>query len=151
MQIADAIPNLPADIVRHALGTLIGLLPRPTADTPENRAGCEATAVAAVAALRPTDAFQLLLAVQIVGTYAHAMECLRLSAEPGRSVDLVARTRSWAASLIRVMHESLRDLGRAQAKARKPGTTHTGARSRAEPRRARSVTDPVRPKLHLVN
>ena len=117
MQIADAIPNLPADIVRHALGTLIGLLPRPTADTPENRAACEATAVAAVAALRPTDAFQLLLAVQIVGTYAHAMECLRLSAEPGRSVDLVARTRSWAASLIRVMHESLRDLGRAQAKA----------------------------------
>jgi len=70
MQIADAIPNLPADIVRHALGTLIGLLPRPTADTPENRAACEATAVAAVAALRPTDAFQLLLAVQIVGTYA---------------------------------------------------------------------------------
>ena len=67
MQITDVIPSLPPTIVRSALDTLIGLLPRPAVDTPENRAASEAAAIAAVAALRPADAFQLMLAVQIVG------------------------------------------------------------------------------------
>ena len=75
MRMTDALSHLPAASVRHAEDTLLGLLPPPVPDTPEARAGCDAGAMAHAIALRPADAAELMMAVQIVGTHAHAMEC----------------------------------------------------------------------------
>jgi hypothetical protein len=154
MQITDAIPQLPPDIVRHELQTLIGLLPRPMADTPEGRNTRDGCAIAAVAALRPADAFQLMLAVQIVGMDAHAMECLRLAASPGQSVDIVRQARSQACALLRVTDASLRDLLRMQAQRDTPAATRSSTRhaQRPAPRTAdRPAGDPAKPKLYLLH
>ncbi|HET7881929.1 MAG TPA: hypothetical protein VFL55_13675 [Acetobacteraceae bacterium] len=155
MQISDAIPNLPAEIVRHGLETLIGILPRPIPDTPENLAAREASAIRAVAALRPRDAFQLMLAVQIVGTDAHAMECLRFAAVPGQPLDIVQRARSQACSLWRVSDASLRDLMRTQDRQDKSAATRPAARPARTPgaqAAAKRSGDPAKPpKLYLVH
>jgi len=154
MQITDAIPQLPSDIVRHELQTLIGLLPQLMVDTSEGRAARDAGAIAAVAAPRPTDAFQLMLAVQIVGMDAHAMECLRLAAQPGQSADIVRQARSQACALLRVTDASLRDLLRMQTQydktaAARPSTRHE---PRPAPQAAsRPAGDPAKPKLYLLH
>jgi hypothetical protein len=153
MQITDAIPHLSPSIVRHELDTLIGLLPRPAADTPEGRAFRDASAIAAVAALRPTDAFQLMLAVQIVGVDAHGMECLRLAAQPGQQLDIVLRARSQACSLFRASDASLRDLLRMQDKRDKPAARPTAkqAPGRAAQPAGQVANGAAKPKLYLVH
>ena len=134
MRMTDALSHLPAASVRHAEDTLLGLLPPPVPDTPEARAGCDAGAMAHAIALRPADAAELMMAVQIVGTHAHAMECHRLSNQPGLAIDLVLRSRSQALAMMRVARDGRRLLLEMQARRAKRLAVDPGQRPKAQPR-----------------
>ncbi|HXA21044.1 MAG TPA: hypothetical protein VNW90_02010 [Acetobacteraceae bacterium] len=75
---------------------------------------------ATVAALRPIDAAQALLAAQIVGAHFHAMDRLRAAAQPGQPVKDILRRRSEAIAMMRRMHSGLAALLRMQAARGKP-------------------------------
>jgi hypothetical protein len=107
--------NLPPSIVHQISATLCASLPQPVADTPESRAARDETAIAAVAALHPADAFEAQLAAQIVDADAHAKDCLRLAVQPGQQPADIRRHRAHAIAMMRQMHIGLRALQRIQA------------------------------------
>ncbi len=109
------LPNLPPSVVREVYARLCALLPPPHADTPEARADRDEAAVAAVAAMRPADAFEALFAAQIVGANASAMESLRLAVQPNQEPKDVHRNRGQAATMMRNMQSGLRMLRREQS------------------------------------
>jgi hypothetical protein len=111
----QTMPNLPTSIAHQVFATLCGLIPPPVTDSPADRAERDEVAMAAVAALRPTDAFEALLAAQVVGANAHAMDCLRLAVQPREQPEDVRRCRAQAALMMRQMHSGLRALQRMQA------------------------------------
>jgi len=115
MNVTEALPNLPAPIACQIGHVLIASLPAPRGDTPECRADRDTAAIAAVAALRPANAFEALLAADIVGVSAHAMDCLRLAVQPGQAVEETLRIRARAGSLMHQMQAQLRSLQRIQA------------------------------------
>lgn len=123
------LPNLPAAVASEVFGTLCSLLPAPVAGTREAR---EETAMAAVAALHPADAFEAQLAAQIVAADAHAKESLRLAVQPGQQPQEIRRHRSEAVTMMRQMQGGLRILQRRQA-AREKGEAamNPGAMERA--------------------
>lgn len=104
------LPHLPPDIVRHHVDTLLGVLPAPVPDTPEGRAARDEAALAALAALAPADAFDITLAVQIVGVNAHVMDCLRRSSQRDLGLRDSLRWRAQAMSLMRCMLDARRAL-----------------------------------------
>jgi hypothetical protein len=111
----QAITDLPATVSREIFATLRGLLPPPATDTPEARADREETAMAAVIALYPADAFEADLAAQIVGADAHAKDSLRLAVVAGTDTAEARRCRAQAISMMRQMQSGLRTLQRMQA------------------------------------
>ena len=92
------LPNLPASVSREVFATLCASLPPPVTDTPEARAERDQTAMAAVAALRPANAYEARLAVQ-----------------PGQDPDDARRLRAQANAMMRQEQSSLRALQRIQA------------------------------------
>jgi hypothetical protein len=76
-------------------------LPPPVPDQPEFRHRRRATAVEAFDALRPGDAFEALLAVQIVLAGAHAADSLREAGLYREDFVKLRRCRAQAASLMR--------------------------------------------------
>jgi hypothetical protein len=126
------LPNLPPSVAREVLATLCATLPPPVADTAEARAARDETAMAAVAALHPADAFEALLAAQIVEADAHAMDCLRLAVQAGQQPEDVRRCRAQAATMMRHMQSGLRALQRTQSMREKAeATMHPAAMDRA--------------------
>jgi hypothetical protein len=109
------LPNLPPSVAREVYARLCALFPPPSSDTPEARADRDETAMAAVAALRPADAFEALFAAQIVGANASAMDSLRLAVQPHQEPKDVHRNRTQAATMMRNMQSGLRMLRREQA------------------------------------
>jgi hypothetical protein len=109
------IPNVPASVSREAYARLCGALPPPAIDTPEARAERESDAMAAVVVLRPGDAFEARLAVQIVAADAHVVDCLRLAAKYFNSLTDGARCRAQAGLMMRQMQAALRTLQKMQA------------------------------------
>jgi hypothetical protein len=115
MRIIDALPELPGPIACQTLHELMAALPPPLADSQADRDTREQVAVAAVADLHPADAFEALLASQIIAANAHAMDCLRLAGQPDVDADTVRRCRAQAGMMMRHMQSGLRTLQRAQA------------------------------------
>ena len=109
------LSDLPATVSREVFATLRGLLPPPVIDTPEARADREETAMAAVVALYPADAFEADLATQIVGADAHAKDSLRLAVAAGNDAAEAHRCRAQAICMMRQMQSGLRTLQRMQA------------------------------------
>ena len=109
------LPNLPDSIAREVFATLCGTLPPPVTDTPEARAAREETAMAAVAALLPANAYEALLAAQIILANYHAKDCLRLAALPGQDFDDARHCRAQANAMMRQEQSGLRALQRTQA------------------------------------
>ena len=109
------LPNLPDSIAREVFATLCGTLPPPVTDTPEARAAREETAMAAVAALLPANAYEALLAAEIVAANYNAKDCLRLVVQPGQDPDDARRIRAQANAMMRQEQSSLRALQRIQA------------------------------------
>jgi hypothetical protein len=142
MHPTNPLPHLPAGIARHIVETLFSVLPHPASSPPQERAIREQGAINALVALRPMDAFEAHLALQVVAAEAHAGECLRLASQPGQSTQMILRCRATAASLMRQVLEGERLLKRQQAIAAKKSpaaassqkATHASAPVETKPR-----------------
>jgi hypothetical protein len=121
MDITKALPQLSASVARQSLRTLLSILPLPVPDTPENRARRDAAAAAALVALRPADAYEAMLAVQILACEVGAADCLRLAARPDADAATARRGHTLAASMKKLAQSEFRDLQRRQSQREKPG------------------------------
>jgi hypothetical protein len=110
-----SLPNLPASIAREVFARLCGHLPEHPTDTPESLASRNDLAMAAVAALHPTDALDANVAVDIVLAEANYADSLRLAGEYRNDIAITLRCRAQAASMLRGMRSLLRDYQRMQA------------------------------------
>jgi hypothetical protein len=120
MSISDFLPELPATIARTTLEQLRSALPLPIPDTPENRASRDQAAFGAVAALRPANAADAVLAIMIVAAQAHASECLRRADELRHDPRMVGRLRTLANRMMREALSSLDLLRECQRRAPRP-------------------------------
>lgn len=125
MNFTEILPNVPTAAARHLLATLCASLPLPIPNTPAGCAARDEAAIAAVVGLRPRNAAEAMLAVQIVTTDAHAAVCLHFAAQPGQGPELVRRYRAQAAALSREVQIGLRTLLHDQTSRRRsaPATT----------------------------
>ena len=144
MSIDQRLPNLPAGIASHTLETFRDALPPPVPDTPENRAARDELAVAAFVALRPSDAFEAMLAVQIVLQEAHAADCLRLAAQHGADPAIARRNRALAGTMMKLARSELRTLRSRQAA--RPAAEETDRRRKAPALDLRTVE--ISPTMH---
>ncbi len=126
------LPNLPASASREVFATLCGLLPPPATATPEACAERDNTAMDAVAALHPADAFQAKFAAEIVAADAYVSDSLRLANEYRNDLAATLRCRARANSFMREMRALLRDYRRMQAEdAKALAESHPAAMERA--------------------
>ena len=84
----------------------------PPGATPEQRAGEESTAIAAMAEFKPRDAIEGMMAAQAVAAHAAAMECYRRAMIPEQSGDAAQALRKNAASMTRTFVELVDALDR---------------------------------------
>jgi len=107
--------------------------------------------MAAVAGLRPTNAYEARLAVDVVAADAHAKECLRLAAHYFNDFTAGLRCRAQFAVMMRRMHSALRTLDRVQAARQKAaaepalGETQHAAPAPARPADSQATRDPALP------
>src|SRR5271166_4021287 len=109
------LPNLPDSNAREVFATLCRSLPLPIPDTPEARASRDDVAMAAVAELHPTNAFEAKLAADIVLAEAHYADSLRQAGEYRGDLAAINRCRALAMGMLRQMRGLLRDYQRMQA------------------------------------
>jgi hypothetical protein len=95
------------------LETVLATIPTNNPDTLPNRI---VAASAALAAFRPTDEVEAMLAAQTVGLHHGSMECLRRSLLPGQDPEVASKLRKDAASLARAMADMLDALDRKRGK-----------------------------------
>ncbi len=110
---APALPLDPGTLVTMQSAIVDGLPPRPGAGEAEKAAQREG-ALAFLAALRPDDPVQAMLAVHIVASHYAAMEYFRRAARDGLSVELHLRTIGKAVALCRMIARSMNDLAQRQ-------------------------------------
>ncbi len=93
---------------------LAGSLPPPAQDKPENQERRLKAAVETFEALRPGDAYEASLAVEIVLSAAHAAECLREAGDFRDDFAKRTRCRAQASSMMRAESSAKRALEREQ-------------------------------------
>ena len=71
--------RLPRDMYYQMLHELLGALPPPVTDSPEDRIRRDNAAIAQVASMLPANAEEANIAAQFVGANAQALDCLRLA------------------------------------------------------------------------
>src|SRR5277367_1854380 len=103
----------PATLAVMQRATLDALPPRPGASDAE-KAVQRAGALEFLAALRPRDPVQAMLAVHIVGAHYMAMEYFRRAAAHDLSIDQHLRAVGKAVALCRIIHRAMLDLTRRQ-------------------------------------
>ena len=113
---SDLFPDLSASIVSHVLTDLVRALPLPIPDTPENRTARDDKAIAALAALQPRDAAEMMFAVNIIVFEAQALECVRLGQDPATDAHTAGRCRTLGESMLRDVRMQRRGLTRQQAR-----------------------------------
>ncbi len=106
MRIEDILPFLSPSVARYVLDDLFSVLPAPVPDTPEARDARDAAAVSRLVAMRPENAADVMLAVQVIAADAHAMDSLRCANQPGVSIGEFLRWQSVAISLMRASNSS---------------------------------------------
>jgi hypothetical protein len=109
------LPDLPDSTAREVYARLCDTLPPLPTDDPEIRAARDADAMAAVAALHPTDAIEARIAADIVGMEAYATDSLQLAGEFRNDTAATLRCRAQATSTYRQMRALLRDYRSMQA------------------------------------
>ena len=129
----NPFPTLPPRVAQEVLAQLFSALPPPPDDGPTAREDRDAVAVATIAAFRPADVMEAMLAVQVVLCDAFSLDCLREANRHRADIKMVLKCRAQAAALMRRMHRDLRALQARQA-ARRARTTVPVARP--EPLRA---------------
>jgi hypothetical protein len=116
---ADPQPDwarlLPREAFHEIILILRGALPPPLGDDPGDLVRRDRAAMAAVAALGPTNAAEGRLAAQFVAADAWAMDCLRLARERRLELEIARKCRAQAMSMMREGKSALRVLLRLQA------------------------------------
>lgn len=102
-------------LLEHLLDTIVEAIPAGDNDTDQTRATRRTAARLALLALKPTDAFQAMLAAQAVTFHYAIMDAFRRAAQPDLPPAMAARQRSNAATLSRTMQATLRTLRQHQA------------------------------------
>jgi hypothetical protein len=126
------LPNLPDSIAREVFAKLCDSLAPPRADTPEALAARDELAMAAVAALHPTDALDAMLAIDIVLAEACYADAVRQAGEYRGDLAATNRCRAQAATMLRQMRGLLRDYEARQARRDKAlAAMHPAAMERA--------------------
>lgn len=113
------VPHIPESLSRSICAELLGSLPPPADNTPEQRALRDERAITALAHYIPENAAEAELAADIVAAEFHAKEALR---ETGRFTnDLAAaeRCRRQHALMMRTVHSGQRALLRLQSERHK--------------------------------
>jgi hypothetical protein len=132
MHTSPDLPNLPPSVAREVYANLCDLLPSPRTAAQEDRDARDETAMAAVAALYPADAFEALLAAEIVGADACAKDSLRLAVQPGQSLATIFRCRAQASAMMRHAQGGYRALQRRQwVREKAEAAMHPAAMERA--------------------
>ena len=108
-----ALPLDPGTLATMQSAVVDGLPPRPGAGEAEKAAQREG-ALAFLAALRPGDPVQAMLAVHIVASHYAAMEYFRRATREEMSLDMHLRIVGKAVALCRIIARSMDDLARRQ-------------------------------------
>jgi hypothetical protein len=117
---------------REYFAELCRELPPVPDEDPEARATRQNSAMDAVVALHPDNAFEARLAVRIVSTDAHAADALRSAALAAGDPERVRQCRAQAASMARQSDAALRALLRIQAtREKQEAAMHPAAMGRA--------------------
>src|SRR5271166_6023198 len=125
-------PTSPPPSPARSSPPLRASLPPPLTDTPEARAARDEVAMAAVAALHPTDALEAKLAADIVLAEASYADSLRLAGACRNDLAATDRCRARAIAMLRQMRGLLRDYERRQAERDKAlAAMHPAAMERA--------------------
>jgi hypothetical protein len=113
------LPNIPESLSRAICADLIGSLPSPADDTPEQLALRDERAITALAHYIPENAAEAELAADIVAAQFHAKDALRGAVRYGDDLAAAERCRRQHALMMRTMHSGLRALLLMQAERRK--------------------------------
>jgi hypothetical protein len=117
---------------REYFAELCRELPPVPDEDPEARAARQNSAMDAVVALHPDNAFEARLAVRIVSTDAHAADALRSAALAAGDPERVRQCRAQVASMARQSDAALRALLRIQAtREKQEAAMHPAAMERA--------------------
>ncbi len=127
---------------RYALSTLLACLPQPRETTPEALERRNEAAIAAVFALQPANAAEVMLAIQYVATHEQAKECLRLADKPGIDPTMCRQWTAQADTMRRAAESTARMLASMQVNRRKRGAEPT-------PQPAIAAKPPEAPPRHL--
>ena len=112
------VPNIPEHLSRAICADLIGKLPSPADDSPEQLALRDERAITALAHYIPENAAEAELAADIVAAEFHAKDALRSAARCRNDPAETERCRRQHALMMRTMHSGLRTLLRIQAERR---------------------------------
>jgi hypothetical protein len=113
------LPNIPESLSREICADLIGNLPSPADDTPEQRALRDERAITALAHYIPENAAEAELAADIVAAEFHAKDALRGALRFVNDLAAAERCRRQHALMMRTVHSGLRALLRMQAERHK--------------------------------
>ena len=113
------LPNIPEPLSRAICACLIGNLPPPAEDTPEQRALRDERAITALAHYIPENAAEAELAADIVAAEFRAKDALRCANRFPNDLAAVERCHRQHALMMRTMHGGLRVLLRLQAERHK--------------------------------
>jgi len=119
--------RLPADAYYHLVRTLRLTLPPPPTDSPDDLARRDHAAIAAIAALAPTNAAEAELAAQFVAASEQWKDCLRLTRERAREPNVAGKCRAQALSMMRQANSALRLLLRMQELREKREADHAAS------------------------
>jgi hypothetical protein len=96
------IPNFTPEMTGEFFANLCGQLPPASTDRPEARDARDQIAIQSVLALHPADAFEAILAVDIVVASAQAKHSTRLAMQPGIDPKDAKHYRSHVATMLRL-------------------------------------------------
>ena len=139
MRITEVLPQLPPDVTSYLLESMFSALPLPVPNTPAARDSRDAAAVATLVAMRPANAADAMLAVQIILAHETAMDLLRMADRPDVSIGDYLRYCRQATSFMRIATSGRSLLLRIQTD-----------REKAAKRRAATAPRPGMPKLKIV-
>jgi hypothetical protein len=112
-QTTPSDPLDPATLAAMQSATVNAVPPRPGASDADKAAQREG-ALAFLAALRPSDPVQAMLAVHIIASHYAAMEYFRRAARDELSIDLHLRIVGKAVALCRMIERAMRELAQRQ-------------------------------------
>jgi len=107
--------QLPKDVYHHLIHSLIGALPLPIPNTPENLIRRDNAAIARIAAMLPANPDEASLATQYISAQDQSLESMRLGRRPGLDDKAVKQFIAEANGMMRQANATRRLLLRLQS------------------------------------